>query len=217
MSASWGALFDWDGVIIDSASAHEISWERLADELGKTLPENHFLRGFGKRNEVIFPEILQWSQDPAEIQIWSRRKEALYREVVAEEGVRILPGARNYLSSLKQAGIPAVVGTSTQRENVELIFDMEGLRDFFSGVVSSEDVKYGKPDPEVFLKAAELTNLSPEKCVVFEDAPYGVEAAKAGGIKAVGVLTTHPESELPGADRYVKRLDELPMDGTKPV
>lgn len=215
--AAWAALFDWDGVIIDSAKAHEISWEQLAAETGLSLPPDHFLRGFGKRNEVIFPEILQWSEDPAQIKSWSQRKEVLYREVVKAEGVKVLPGVRAYLQNLLDAGIPAVVGTSTQRENVELIFEIMDLRHFFYGVVSSEDVSYGKPDPEVFLKAAVLAGLPPEKCVVFEDAPYGIEAAKAGNIFAIGVLTTHSQEELPGADRWVSRLDELPMDGCFPI
>ena len=217
MSATWGALFDWDGVIIDSANAHEKSWERLAAETGKPLPPDHFLRGFGKRNEVIFPEILQWTTDPDEIRALSLRKEALYRDIVMEEGVRVLPGVRTYLQSLKDAAIPCIVGTSTQRANVELIFEREDLADFFQDMVASEDVKKGKPDPEVFLIAADKAGFAPEHCVVFEDAVYGIQAAKAGGMKSVGVLTTHAENGLPGADRQVKQLDELPLDGSKPV
>lgn len=217
MSATWGALFDWDGVIIDSANAHEKSWERLAAETGKPLPPDHFLRGFGKRNEVIFPEILQWTTDPDEIRVLSLRKEALYRDIVTEEGVRVLPGVRTYLQSLREAAVPCIVGTSTQRANVELIFEREDLADFFQDMVASEDVKKGKPDPEVFLIAADKAGFAPEHCVVFEDAVYGIQAAKAGGMKSVGVLTTHAESGLPEADRQVKILDELPLDGSKPV
>lgn len=213
----WAALFDWDGVIIDSADAHEQSWERLSQETGKPLPPDHFLRGFGKRNEVIFPEILQWTQDPEEIRALSLQKEALYREIVLEQGIRVLPGVRTYLSSLQQAGIPCVVGTSTQRANVELIFEREDLSEFFQDVVASEDVTRGKPDPEVFLIAAAKAGLPPEHCVVFEDAVYGIEAARAGGMKSVGVLTTHADQGLPGADRQVRQLDELPLDGSRPV
>jgi beta-phosphoglucomutase-like phosphatase (HAD superfamily) len=84
-------------------------------------------------------------------------------------------------------------------------------------VVASEDVTHGKPDPEVFLIAADRAGIAPEHCVVFEDAVYGVEAARAGGMKCVGVLTTHADKGLPGADRQVRQLDELPLDGSKPV
>jgi len=213
----WAALFDWDGVVIDSAHAHEQSWERLSEETGKELPPDHFLRGFGKRNEVIFPEILKWTNDPDEIRALSLQKEALYRDIVSEQGVRVLPGVRTYLESLHKTGIPCVVGTSTQRENVELIFERENLKQFFQDVVASEDVTHGKPDPEVFLIAAERAGVAPEHCVVFEDATYGIEAAKAGGMKSVGVLTTHAEQGLPDADLQVHQLDDLPLDGSKPV
>jgi beta-phosphoglucomutase family hydrolase len=213
---AWAALFDWDGVIIDSARAHERSWERLAAELNRPLPADHFLRGFGMRNEVIFPDILQWSRDPAEIHRWSRQKESLYREVIREEGVTILPGVIRYLQSLLDADIPCVIGTSTQRDNVEFILEMTELRPFFQDMVASEDVRHGKPDPEVFLKAAERTGLPPKQCVVFEDALYGIQAAKAAGMSAVGVLTTHPGGFLKGAG-LVAQLDELPLDGRHPL
>lgn len=214
--AEWAALFDWDGVIIDSASAHERSWERLAEELNKPLPPDHFLRGFGMRNEVIFPDILQWSRDPDEIFQWSRQKESLYRDVIREEGATILPGVIRYLTSLIKAEIPCIIGTSTQRDNVEFILEMTELRPYFQDMVTSEDVSHGKPDPEVFLKAAERAGLPPQQCVVFEDALYGIQAAKAGGMAAVGVLTTHPGGFLKGADRLVAQLDELPLDGKHP-
>jgi beta-phosphoglucomutase family hydrolase len=213
----WGALFDWDGVIIDSASAHKISWERLAADEKLFLPEDHFLKGFGMRNEVIIPELLNWTQDPQEINRLSLRKEELYREVVRDKGVVVLPGVKTYLQSLLDHNIPCVIGTSTQRANVELILDVTGLRPYFQDMVSSEDVSRGKPDPEVFLKAAALAGLPPEDCVVFEDAHHGIEAALAGGMKAVGVLTTHPGGQLKGAHRLINQLDELPLDGTFPV
>jgi HAD superfamily hydrolase (TIGR01509 family) len=218
MSApAWAALFDWDGVVIDSAAAHLRSWELLAEEEGRPLPADHFLRGFGKRNEVIFPDILGWTSAEGEIRRLSLRKEELYREVVSACGVRVLPGARIYLESLRRAGIPCVVGTSTQRANVEMLFAREGLGVFFLDVVASEDVTRGKPDPEVFLKAAARAGLPPVDCVVFEDAPYGIDAAKAGGMGAVGLLTTHPAEHLRGADRFVHQLDELPLDGRHPL
>lgn len=215
--SAWAALFDWDGVIIDSAASHERSWERLAEENHLPLPEDHFLRGFGMRNEVIIPELLNWTNDPHRIRTLSLRKEALYREVIREEGLRPLPGVRAYLESLKTAGIPCVVATSTHRENVEVILDALDFRAFFQGIVSSEDVRRGKPDPEVFLTAARQAEHAPGTCVVFEDAHHGIQAAKAAGMSAVGVLTTHPGGKLAGADILVDRLDALPLDGSRPA
>ena len=153
-AADWGAIFDWDGVIIDSSWHHEESWKRLAREIGKPLPEGHFLKGFGRKNEYIIPEILDWSHDATEIARISMRKEALYREVVAERGIDPLPGVRTWLERLRDAGVPCAIGSSTHRANIDLSLGLIGLRDFFGHIVSAEDVTRGKPDPQVFLIAA---------------------------------------------------------------
>ena len=208
-AADWGALFDWDGVVIDSSSHHEESWERLAREEGRTLPPDHFTKGFGRKNEFIIPSLLGWTRDPAEIRRISLRKEALYREVVAERGLGALPGVRTWLERLRDAGVPCAIGSSTHRANIDLSLGLIGLAEFFSGIVTAEDVSHGKPDPEVFLTAAARISRPPGRCVVFEDAHVGIAAARTGGMRVVGVATTHPASELTAADLAVHRLDEL--------
>ena len=208
--AHWGAIFDWDGVVIDSSESHEKSWERLADEEGRTLPAAHFAMGFGRKNEIIIPEILRWTTDPAEIARLSLRKEELYRELVAGRELEPMPGVRTWLERLRDAGVPCSVGTSTHLANIEISMAKTGLGPFFRGVISSENVQLGKPNPEVFIKAALLIRRDPEKCVVFEDSFAGLKAARNGGMKAVAVATTNPAAALAGhADRIVHRLDEL--------
>ena len=204
-------IFDWDGVVIDSSSLHERSWEALASEIGKTLPADHFKRGFGKRNAVIIPEILDWSQDSAEIDRWGKRKEELYRIMGREEGIPILDGTRDFLRSLWAAGIPCVIGTSTERKNIELAFEQLDLGSFFLGAVCSEDVSKGKPNPEVFLKAATLASAEPQNCVVLEDSTHGIIAARRGGMKGLGLATTRDKKDLieVGADLVVDNPSEL--------
>lgn len=209
---SWAALFDWDGVIIDSSKRHEESWELLAEEEGKTLPSDHFKKGFGMKNALIIPELLGWTREPAEVTRISLRKEVLYRCLVDEKGVEPLPGVIPWLRQLKEAGIPAVIGSSTERLNITTILEKTGMERFFQGIVSAEDVAKGKPDPQVFLKAAGLAGRSPGECVVFEDAFVGIEAARAGGMKVIGVATTHPKDRLSGTDLVVGRLDELTLE-----
>jgi beta-phosphoglucomutase family hydrolase len=209
--ANWGAIFDWDGVIIDSSSHHEESWERLAREVERALPPDHFKRGFGRKNEFIIPEILGWTRDAEEIARLSLRKEALYREVVAHRGVEVLPGVRVWLERLRAARVPCVIGSSTHRANIDLSLGLLGLRDAFHAIVTAEDVSRGKPDPQVFLTAAERIGRAPEHCVVFEDALVGIAAARAGGMKCVAVATTNPPELLKEADRVVQRLDELDL------
>ena len=204
-------IFDWDGVVIDSSSLHERSWEALASEIGKTLPADHFKRGFGKRNAVIIPEILDWSQDSAEIDRWGKRKEELYRIMGREEGIPILDGTRDFLRSLRAAGIPCVIGTSTERMNIELAFEQLDLGSFFLGAVCSEDVSRGKPDPEVFLKAATLAGVDPQNCIVLEDSAHGIIAAIKGGMKGLGLATTRDKKDLieVGADIVINNPSEL--------
>lgn len=204
-----GAIFDWDGVVIDSSRHHEESWNRLAEEEKRALPAGHFLKGFGMKNEAIIPAILDWTLDESEIRRLSLRKEVLYREIIRERGIAPLPGVRAFLERLRNAGIPRVIGSSTHRLNILTSLEILGLSDFFSAIVSAEDVTQGKPDPQVFLSAAVKIQRRPARCVVFEDAPMGIEAALAGGMKAVGVAGTHGNATLAKAHKIVARLDEL--------
>jgi HAD superfamily hydrolase (TIGR01509 family) len=209
MSSKRGAIFDWDGVIINSAAHHEESWERLAHEVGKPLPLGHFKRGFGMKNEAIFPNILRWTSDPGEIRELSLRKEEIYREVVQERGIKPLPGVEPWLRTLRTADIPCVIASSTHRLNITTTLQVLGMGHFFSAIVSAEDVSHGKPDPEVFLTAAARIGVGPDHGVVFEDALVGIAAAHAAKMKVVAVTTTEPKEKLAHADWVVARLDEL--------
>jgi beta-phosphoglucomutase family hydrolase len=206
------AIFDWDGVIIDSAELHERSWDLLAGEEGRELPAGHFKRGFGKKNDVIIPEILGWTEHPEEVKRLGLRKEALYRSLLRERPLEPLPGSRALLEDLKRHAVACAVGSSTPRENLEIIFTMTGLRGFFEAVVSGEDVRNGKPDPEVFLKAGERLGIEPARCVVFEDALVGIEAARRAGMRCIAVATTNPVDALWQADLAVESLDEVSFE-----
>jgi beta-phosphoglucomutase family hydrolase len=203
------AIFDWDGVVIDSSAQHERSWELLSDEIGKPLTVGHFKSGFGKKNQMIISEILAWSREPAEIDRLGDRKEELYRQLVREGGMTVLPGARELLAALKAAGIPRALGSSTPRANLDAIFASTGLDEFFDAIVSADDIVNGKPAPDVFLRAAWLLGIVPKRCVVFEDALFGVEAARRAGMKVIAVATTNPLNLLGHADRAVESLEEI--------
>ena len=201
-----GAIFDWDGVIIDSSAHHEESWERLAREIGKPLPDGHFKRGFGMKNAFIIPNLLRWADDPDEVKAVALRKEEIYRGLVREWGIEPLPGLTELLNLLREEGYPAVIASSTDRENITTALPMLGLEDTFVDIVTSEDVSRGKPDPEVFLLAASRLSIVPEHCVVFEDTQVGIEAAQSGGIQVIAVSTTHPREDLLDADVVVSSL-----------
>jgi HAD superfamily hydrolase (TIGR01509 family) len=173
------------------------------------LREGHFLKGFGRRNVEIMRDMLHWSKDLNEIQRLSLRKEELYREVVKDWGIEPLPGVRRWLERLQEGGIACGIGSSTEKKNVKLGLEILDLEIFFKTAVTAEHVKRGKPAPDVFLEVASRLGARPERCVVFEDAPAGVEAGRAAGMKVVGVTTTHPGGHLESVDREVERLDEL--------
>jgi beta-phosphoglucomutase family hydrolase len=199
-------LFDWDGVVIDSSPQHERSWELLAAAESLPLPEGHFKRGFGKKNETIIPDILGWARGPAEIQRLARLKEETYRRLVAESGVNILPGARELLAALRAENIPCAVASSTPRENLDAIFAATGLDACFDAVVCGDDVENGKPAPDIFLLASKKLGVAPGDCVVIEDAHAGIEAALRAGMPVLAVATTHPVADLGAATAAIESL-----------
>lgn len=201
-----GVIFDWDGVVIDSSAEHERSWEILSEEISKPLPEGHFKLGFGKKNEVIIPGILQWASDAGEVRRLAARKEEIYRDLVRSAGVHILPGARELLEALRTEGVPAAVGSSTPRENLNAIFAATGLDKFFQAVVCGDDVTNGKPAPDVFLLAARKLELEVGECLVIEDAHAGIEAALRAGMRVLAVATTNPLEDLHQATAAVASL-----------
>jgi len=207
----WGAIFDWDGVVVDSLGSHRASWEVLAKEEGRVLPEDHFERGFGRTNQVIIPEILGWASEPQEVTRLAARKECIYRQLARARGLQPLPGVRELLVALAAAGVPAVVGSATPRENIIALLPVLGLEGAFAAIVSADDVRRSKPDPEVFLLAAARIDRLPHECVVLEDATFGIEAALSGGMAVVGVTTSHAREALARAHRIVDRLDELTL------
>ena len=200
-------IFDFDGVVIDSHEAHERSWFALAAELGKELTRQTFVSTFGQRNESILP-FLGWADegDRERIQQLGDRKEGLYREILRAEGIEPLPGVVALLQDLAAVGIPRAIGTSTPRANVACVLEITGLGGLFQDIAASEDVLRGKPDPEVFLKAAGKLGAMPFRCVVIEDAQVGIRAARAAGMKALAVTTTHPAESL--APEAPDRIEE---------
>ena len=212
VTQDWAAIFDWDGVIIDSSRPHDLSWQALAAENTRSLPPGFFLKSFGMKNQQIIAELLGWSKAPEEIERLGGRKEALYREIIRREGIAPLPGVVDFLSQLQKAGVPCAVASSTPRENIECVIDTLGIRQHFQAIVAAEDVRHGKPNPEVFLLAAQKLGMAPSASVVFEDAHVGIEAARNAGMKVIALATTHPAESLREADRVVRRLDELKLE-----
>lgn len=209
-----GVVFDLDGVLIDSHDQHERSWFQLATEIGKPLTKAQFKESFGMRNVMCIPHVFHWASpdDHEQIRLLGDRKEALYRQLLREDGIEPLPGVVALLTSLATAGVPISLGSSTSRKNIEVCFAATGLDRFFGPFYTgAEDVTRGKPFPDVFLEAAAKIDRLPASCLVIEDAHVGVEAGLAAGMKVLAVTTTHPRESFldSGACRIVDSLAEI--------
>jgi beta-phosphoglucomutase len=207
-----GVLWDVDGTLVDTAELHYQAWVALTHELNQPFTRQDFAATFGQRNPEIIPRLFGTHLTDREVADLGARKEDLYR-TAAQKGVELLPGVRPLLDDLRAAGFRQAVASSAPRENLELILRLTGSAPYFAAVVAMEDTQRGKPDPEVFLLAAGKLGIAPAHCLVLEDAPAGVQAAKAGGMKCIAVnfVGHHPETTLceAGADRVVQTLKQV--------
>src|SRR5262249_14997946 len=165
------------------------------------------LRTFGMTNPSIFRLLLGDAISEAEMASYSAAKEACYR-ARARGRICLMEGIRDVLDALSSAGARLAIGSSGVQENLELTVRECGLAGRFSAIAALEDITGATPDPEVFLVAAAGSGVEPRRCVVFEDAPVGIRAAKAAGMYAVGVATSHPAGPLrdAGADEIVASM-----------
>jgi HAD superfamily hydrolase (TIGR01509 family) len=198
------AIFDHDGVLVDSLAFHQDAWIEMGRRTGLALTPEFVHETFGMTNPSIFRKLLGDALDPVEMERYSDLKELCYREM-ARGKIALMAGVRELLDGLTAAGVLLAIGSSGVRPNLELTIETCGLSDRFAAIASLEDIERGKPDPQVFLVAAAKAGVPPARAVVFEDAPVGIQAAKAAGMHAVGVTTTHPAPALwdAGADEVV--------------
>jgi HAD superfamily hydrolase (TIGR01509 family) len=202
-------LWDMDGTLLDSADYHWLAWrETLASER-YDLTHAQFIATFGQRNDTILRGWLGADLSLDAIERIGGAKEARYRELIRASGIALLPGVDGWLRRLKDDGWRQAIASAAPRLNVEAIMAALGIEAYFDAISSAEDVQRGKPDPQVFLVAAERVGAPPARCVVVEDAPAGLEGARRGGMRAIGVRSSHADLH---ADFVVDTLAELPGD-----
>jgi len=181
-------LFDLDGVVIDSMPTHTLAWERYLEANGVD-PRDIEARMHGKRNDDLVRDLLGADLDEAAIFEHGAAKERLYREMIgATLEAKLVPGIREFLAEASKM-VPLALGTNAERANVDFTFDAAGIRKYFSAIVDGSQVPRAKPAPDVYLRGAELLGVNPANCIVFEDSPVGIVAARAAGMRAVGLLT----------------------------
>ncbi len=200
-------IWDLDGTLIDSADYHWEAWQEVMAAENFTISYEEYVADFGKRNDEILRGRLGEHLTDDYIARVSLAKEEAYRALVRTRGLELLPGAARWLARLQQDGWMQALGTSAPRGNIDAVFDALDIARFFNAVMSADQVERGKPFPDVFLAAARKLEVAPSDCIVVEDAPAGIEAARRAGMIALAVRSTHPD--LTG-DYTVESLDLLP-------
>jgi beta-phosphoglucomutase len=208
MSPQLAVIFDVDGVLTDSYQPHFRSWVRMFAEQGIEFTEDAFRRTFGRTNRDILTTLYPGQLNDEQLRDWGERKELLYREIIAHE-FEPMPGAIALVDALHAADFKLAVGSSGPPENIRLTLEKMGRAGKIGAMVTGADVSRGKPDPQVFLLAAERLDVAPALCAVVEDAPQGVEAANRAGITSIAITRTATRDELSHARLVVDRLTEL--------
>lgn len=209
MKTTRAVLWDMDGTLVDSEELHWLAWRRTMVAEGVQLTHEQFLASFGRRNDSVLPGWIGAGSTPERVERISNSKDALFRDLVRAKGIVALPGVSRWVTQLHHDGWLQAVASSAPRLNVEAVLEVLGFSTQFQSIVSAEDVKRGKPDPEVFLKAAARVGASAQCCIVVEDAVAGVEGARSAGMRSIGV--SHHGKALP-ADLVVQSLDGLGAD-----
>jgi beta-phosphoglucomutase family hydrolase len=209
-SGSIAVIFDMDGVLVDNAVYHQRAFKEYFASMGG---RDFTLDMFGKSNEdimkLMFPGILD-----EKIKEYSEGKEAYYREIY-KPNMKLLAGLIDFLKELKASGIKTAVGSSAPTVNVDFVVDTLDIRRYFDEFVDSSGVARAKPAPDIYLKAAKLLEVEPSKCLVFEDAIAGIEAARNAGMKVIGVATTLTYDKLDNTNGRIHDFTEINVDYIK--
>lgn len=211
-------IFDFDGVITDSEILHFRAFNAVLAPHGFELTKHEYYADYlGMADKDCFKALIgegrlrvRENQVPALIQ----QKTQVFERLARTEG-RIIEGVREFLDLLTRAQVPIAICSGALRPEIELILEEAGLRNGFDVIVSAEEVRRGKPDPEGFLLTLQRLNdispdpIAPESCIVVEDSHWGLKAARAAGMRTVAVTNTYGAAQFQQADRIVARLDQL--------
>jgi beta-phosphoglucomutase len=204
-------IFDMDGVIIDTEPIHHHAFFTQFAELGISVSDELYASFLGSSTRNVFQQLKQEFSLPQEVDALLRRKRELFNEAFdTDAGLDLLPGVRTLIEDLQQHGVQMVLASSASKATITRVFNRFGLAPYFSHTVSGEDFVQSKPDPAIFLHAAELANTPVTECIVIEDSANGVAAAKAAGIYCIGYASPHSAGQdLRQADRVIQDFSEL--------
>lgn len=203
-----GVIFDMDGVLVFNRDAHIEAFEVICRKYGVPFSRKEFMPTFGMTNDQILaklmPEVIKkmdWHKIAAE-------KEEIYREIF-ERTIAPAPGLVDFLKALKNDGFKTAVGSSGNTPNVNFVLSRCGITPYFDAIANGDMITHGKPDPEVYLLAAKKLNLDPAECIVAEDAPVGIEAARRAGCAVMAIASTFERSALSDYDLLIDDFTQI--------
>jgi len=201
-------LFDMDGVIIDSNPFHKIALKQFCQQHGHDLTDEELrLKIYGRTNKDWIPNLFG-ALAPQLVAQYGEEKEAMFREIYKHD-IKPVDGLIEFLDELDRNSIPRAIATSAPRSNVDFTLKYTGTGKYFETILDEAFVMRGKPDPEIYLKAARALGFKPQDCIVIEDSLSGVQAGKAAGCKVVAITTTHTPEELSITDLIISDFKTL--------
>jgi beta-phosphoglucomutase family hydrolase len=202
-------IFDMDGTIVHNMPIHNQAWKETLAEAGVQIDMDEFHRTtVGKKTHKIMRFMLGTERSEADLLYWGERKELLYRERFSAFR-QPMPGLLSLLEQAQSSGLSMAIASAAPPENISFILDELDLRRFFKVVVGGNDIEHGKPDPEIFIKAAKGLKAEPSSCLVFEDALAGIEGAHRAGMDAVFICTTHTAHEVAGMSHVLSAIPDF--------
>lgn len=202
----FAVLFDMDGVIVDTNPAHKIAILQFCEKYNKHLSDEELSKYIWGRTNKEWIRHLFGDISDSQLKLYADEKELRFREIY-ESDITLLKGLKTFLDLLAKNNIPKAVGTSAPRANVDFVFKHTGIEKYFDTVLDERDVTIGKPNPEIYLKAAKALNFNPADCIVIEDSFAGIEAGVRAGSKVIGITTTHTDDELSQKGAHLTTAD----------
>lgn len=206
-------IFDMNGVIVNDERIHQQSWRLFCADHGFKLSDDEFKQKvFGRTEKETFQFLFGKVLTEEEVEKYSNERVRVAMSIF-KPIMKTIPGVVEMLYYLEQKQIPVALATSSRKWYQTFIFDHLALWHYFEVIVTAEDVTHGKPDPEVYLRAATLLGVNPAECLALEDSVSGIKSAQAAGMKVIGIATTHTAQEIQLADKVVKNfIDQTPEE-----
>jgi len=202
-------IFDMDGTVVDTTQLEYIAWKRMFDEQNVDFSYDEYIQVLGAKGAEIVKGKLH--KEESFIEDLLEKKEEYFKELVQQKGLELIPDVEKVLLESRKLQLKLALATGASQEKLDFIMEKFNILHYFDAVVTADNVKNGKPDPEVFLRASEKLQVAPEECLALEDASNGVEAAQKANMACIAITSTRGRDQLEKADLIIDRYQDLSL------